>query len=68
MAMENFVWVPESLNHQGVYATTSECSGHQNCTRVFTEALKFKTKEECQAWCDRNPIPAFKPVEHGYIE
>lgn len=68
-----FVWIPEALEHPGLYANhngtdleTGKVAVKQPSTMSPHHALQFATREECQAWCDANPHPVFVPREHGF--
>jgi hypothetical protein len=61
-----FVWVAEAPEHDGLYAYEKEGS-KQNCTGIIHDALQFKDKESCEAWCKANPVPKFEPAEHGFF-
>jgi hypothetical protein len=71
-----FVWIPEAPDFPGTYANdkgTDIKSGSkistgekQPSTFVAADAKHFATQEECQAWCDDNPVPKFRPAEHGF--
>lgn len=63
-----FFWVPEAPKHPGVYAVDpkKKTRKEQNCTVSIHDALKFKTKKECDNWCLIFPEPLFVPKEHGY--
>lgn len=59
--MVHFYWVPEAPDFPGVYGSIKKAG-----TRDPNAALKFKTIEECQDWCNKNPYPKFTPMEHGF--
>lgn len=69
-------WIPEAPSFPGLYANESgtdmdpggkiSYGGLQPSTRDPFKAKHFATREECQAWCDANPIPKFVPQEHGF--
>ncbi len=63
--MRRTVWIPEAPNHPGWYSMISVSSA--SATRDAINARCFDTREECQAWCDRNPEPKWKPVEHVFL-
>lgn len=73
-----FAWIPEAPEHGGLYANESDdfdpsgskirMPGLQPSTMDPNKAKQFATKEECQAWCDANPTPAFVPREHGFMD
>lgn len=67
------VWIPEAPEHPGLYANESDYTDRgklggplQPSTGVAEQAKHFETEEECREWCDDNPVPIFKPVEHGF--
>lgn len=61
-------WIPEAPNYLGTYSAKSfnEESDSANSTRDPYKARAFNTKEECQIWCNENPMPSFFPVQHGF--
>jgi hypothetical protein len=71
------VWIPEAPNHPGLYANESgtdmdpggkiSTGTLQPSTMSAHKAKHFATREECQAWCDANPTPAFAPTEHEFL-
>lgn len=71
-------WIPEAPDHPGLYANESGTDmdpggklggpGLQPSTMSAEHAKQFATCEECQAWCDANPRPKFRPMEHGFYE
>lgn len=73
--MDVFYWIPEAPNFPGVYANltgTDRSYGKiqipmlQPSTYDVNAARKFVTFEECQEWCNANPIPKFEPKQHGF--
>lgn len=62
-------WIPEAKEHPGYYALSSSniIAGNVagNTTRNVNEARQFKTKAECQKWCDAQPL-AWIPREHSW--
>ena len=70
-----YVWIPEAPEHPGLYANKDgtdldfcKIKGlvKQPSTLSPHHALQFATREDCQAWCDANPVPIFVPREHGF--
>lgn len=66
-SVEEFFWLAEAPKYSGVYAVERKPESSVTCTGVWSEAKRFGTREECQAWCDANPYPEFAPVEHGMM-
>lgn len=61
------VWIPEAPNHPGLYANESDMTGgSQPSTMNPHKAKHFPTRDACERWCDTNPVPAFRPTEHGF--
>lgn len=69
--MTTFVWIPEApdtpialyaIAHQEPIGVDGEM---QISTMDVHRARQFETQAECQAWCDANPTPVFRPVEHA---
>jgi len=75
--MAESYWIPESPTFNGLYANLT---GHdlsygklqsgipQPSTLDVYSARKFITKEECDAWCAANPVPAFVPRNHIFTD
>ena len=68
-----FVWIPEAPRYPGLYSNDSDYRGRgklglelQPSTPIAKFAKHFDTEEECQKWCNDNPVPAFVPMEHGF--
>lgn len=68
-------WIPEApgrfpplyANESDTYEPGKIRTGQkQPSTMDPWKAKQFKTREECQAWCDANPTPRFQPREHGF--
>ena len=70
-------WIPEAPAHPGLYANETgtdfdfasgkvRTAGIQPSTMSAHHAKQFSTLEECQRWCDANPVPKFIPQEHGF--
>ena len=57
------VWIPESLAMPGVYAKAQGGT----ITRNVHRAMQFLTELDCAVWCEKNPMPVFKPVEHLFM-
>jgi len=64
MKKMRFAWLPESPNRPGVYGVVQSLGVPY--TYDANAALQFSTREECQAWCDENPLPMYVPKEHGF--
>jgi len=63
--MSDTFWVPEAPGHSGLYATIPTPT--RNCTYSIHAALRFFTREECEAWIAEHPSPMWVPVEHGFM-
>ena len=68
-----FEWIPEAPTHPGLYANLSDRGQGKlvleppKATYNIDHARRFPTKDQCQEWCDANPVPKFVPVEHGFF-
>lgn len=72
------VWVPEAPGFPALYANAKDYSRDgmikdyhhppvQPSTYNIELARQFDTREECQAWCDANPVPHFVPMGHEFV-
>jgi hypothetical protein len=59
------VWVPEATDYPGLYAIHTEVCG-MRATPFIHDALQFKTREECSAWCDASEL-RFVPHMHMFM-
>jgi hypothetical protein len=72
METQRIIWVPEAPDHPGLYANESELSNVGKLQPIFLQpstvhihlARQFGTQQECQAWCDANPVPEFVATQH----
>lgn len=68
------VWIPEAPKHSGLYANATELApnkiGSEKEPSTFNVhcAMQFETEAECKEWCDKNPIPEFKPMQHEFVD
>jgi len=60
-------WVPEAVGHN-LYAVAANDGSKRNCTGSIHQALQFLTRQECEEWCERHPVPKFIPMEHAFMD